>query len=77
MKTANIIIGRVRYKLEKLSEKKFKMHYEDRPYDHTSSWSVDFMQKNKMVEDIGKWLKDELDIDGNQYSVEGEEYEKD
>ena len=72
MKTANIILDERKYQLEKLSEKTFKLHYEDRPYDHTSSWNIDFMQKTKMVEDISLWLKDELEIDGKQYFT-GEE----
>ena len=72
MKTATIILDERKYELEKLSEKTFKIHYEDRPYDDTTSWNVDFMQKTKMVEDISKWLKCELEIDGNQYFT-GEE----
>jgi hypothetical protein len=73
MKTANIILRGIRYQLERLSEKTFKIHYEDRPYEETTSWNVDFMQKTKMVEDISKWLKDEFEIEGNQYFAEGEE----
>ena len=65
--TANIILDGRKYELERLSEKTFKIHYEDRPYEDTASWNVDFMQKTKMVKDIGKWLKGELEIDGNQY----------
>lgn len=71
MKTANIIIAEGEYQLEMVSEKTFKIHYEDRPYEETTSWNVDFMQKTKMVEDISKWLKDELEIEGNQYFAEG------
>jgi len=67
MKTANIILRGRKYELERLSEKTFKIHYEDRPYEETTSWNVDFMQKTKMIDNIGKWLKGELDIDGNQY----------
>ena len=67
MKTANIILRGRKYELERLSEKTFKIHYEDRPYEETTSWNVDFMQKTKMIDNIGKWLKRELDIDGNQY----------
>lgn len=72
MKTATIILDERKYELEKLSEKTFKIHYEDRPYEETTSWNVDFMPKTKMVEDISKWLKRELEIDGNQYFT-GEE----
>ena len=72
MKTAKIILGETKYELEKLSEKTFKLHYENRPYEETTSWNVDFMQKTKMVEDISLWLKDELEIDGKQYFT-GEE----
>ena len=67
MKTATIILDEIKYELEKLSEKTFKIHYENRPYEDTASWNVDFMQKTKMVEDISKWLKGELEIDGKQY----------
>lgn len=72
MKTANIIIAEGEYQLEMVSEKTFKLHYEDREYEDTSSWNIDFMQKTKMVEDIGKWLKGKLEINGNQYFT-GEE----
>jgi hypothetical protein len=72
MKTANIILRGTKYKLEKLSEKTFKIHYEDRPYEETTSWNVDFMQKTKMVEDISKWLNGKLEINGKQYFT-GEE----
>jgi hypothetical protein len=71
MKTANIILDERKYQLEKLSEKTFKLHYEDRQYEETTSWNIDFMQKTKMVEDISNWLKDELEIEGNQYFAEG------
>ena len=67
MKTANIILREIKYSLERLSDNTFKIHYEDRPYEETTSWNVNFMQKTKMVEDIGLWLKDELEIDGNKY----------
>ena len=67
MKTANIILHGRKYELEKLSEKTFKIHYDDRPYEETTSWNVDFMQKTNMVEDISNWLKGEFEIDGNQY----------
>lgn len=76
MKTANIILDERKYQLERLSEKKLKLHYKGRAFQETTSWDVDFMRKTKMVEDIRLWLKDELDIDGNQYSIDGEEYEK-
>lgn len=76
MKTANIIIADGDYQLERLSEKKLKLHYKGRAFEETTSWDVDFMRKSKMVEDIRLWLKDELEIDGKQYSIEGEEYEK-
>ena len=72
MKIATIILDERKYQIEKLSEKTFKIHYEDRPYEETASWNVDFMQKTKMVEDISNWLKGELEIDGNQYFT-GEE----
>jgi len=72
MKTATIILNERKYELEKLSEKTFKIHHQDRPYEKTTSWNVDFMQKTKMVEDISKWLKGELEINGNQYFA-GEE----
>jgi hypothetical protein len=72
MKTATIILNERKYELEKLSEKTFKIHHQDRPYKETTSWNVDFMQKTKMVEDISKWLKGELEINGNQYFA-GEE----
>ena len=71
MKIATIILNERKYQIEKLSEKTFKIHYEDRPYEDTTSWNVDFMHKTKMVEDISKWLKDELEIDGKQYFAEG------
>jgi hypothetical protein len=67
MKIATIILDERKYELEKLSEKTFKIHYEDRPYEDTTSWNVDLMRKTKMVEDISKWLKGELEIDGKQY----------
>lgn len=72
MKTANIILRGIRYQLERLSEKTFKIHYEDRPFEETTSWNVDFMRKTKMVEDIRLWLKDELEIDRNKYTIEGD-----
>lgn len=72
MKTANIILGGTKYELEKLSEKTFKIHYENRPYEDTTSWNVDFMQKTKMVEDISKWLNGKLEINNNKYFT-GEE----
>ncbi len=72
MKIATIILDERKYQIEKLSEKIFKIHYEDMPYNDTTSWNVDLMQKTKMVEDISNWLKGELEIDGNQYFT-GEE----
>lgn len=72
MKIATIILDERKYQIEKLSEKIFKIHYEDKPYNDITSWNVDLMQKTKMVEDISNWLKGELEIDGNQYFT-GEE----